>query len=85
MKNQYREGDCLKRGTSTVCQFEGGARKRVVLFLRGGWNPNAHYDGHSIKLSYDKLKTKLKITLLLTKIEMATFPKALFDIFYPQN
>ena len=37
-KNQYRGGDCLKRGRAwTVCRFEGGgdlARKRVVVLLR---------------------------------------------------
>ena len=32
-KNQYREGDCLKRGVWTVCQFKGGlARKRGWYF-----------------------------------------------------
>lgn len=35
----YREGDFLKRGAWTVCRFKGGgglARKREVMFLRGG-------------------------------------------------
>ena len=47
MKNQYREGDCLKReGAWTVCRFNGGggglARKRGGVF-EGGWDPDAHY------------------------------------------
>ena len=33
-----------KNGGWTVCCFKGGlARKRGVVFLRGGWYPNAHY------------------------------------------
>ena len=45
-KNQYIEGNCLKRGAWTVCRFkEGLAKKRGVGFFRGGggWYPNAHY------------------------------------------
>ena len=43
-KNRYRVGDCLKGGGAcAVCRFkEGGgvlARKRVVVFLRGGDTP----------------------------------------------
>ena len=37
MKNQYREGDCLKRGAWTVCQFKGGlGKKEGVVLVRGG-------------------------------------------------
>ena len=37
MKNQYRGGDFLKRGSWTVCQFKGClARKRGVFFFGGG-------------------------------------------------
>ena len=39
-KNKYRGEDCLKGGGGawTVCRFKGGdlARKRGVVFLRGG-------------------------------------------------
>ena len=35
MKNQFRGGDCLERG--------GLDKKEGVVFLRGGWYPNAHY------------------------------------------
>ena len=35
-KNQYRGGNCLKRGAWTVSSFKGGfARKRGMVFLRG--------------------------------------------------
>ena len=35
-KNQYRGGDCLKRGAWTVCQFKGRlGKKEGVVFLRG--------------------------------------------------
>ena len=44
-KNQYRGGDCLKRGAWTVCRFEVGlARKRGWCFWGGGWYTNANYD-----------------------------------------
>ena len=48
MKNQYRGGEIAiakKGGAWTVCWFKGGlARKRGGgVFLRGGWDPNAHY------------------------------------------
>ena len=40
MKNQYREGDCLKRVALTVCQFKGGlGKKEEVVLLRGGMIP----------------------------------------------
>ena len=36
-KNQYIGGNCLKRGTWTVCRFNGGLAKiRGVVFLREG-------------------------------------------------
>ena len=36
MKNQYRGGDCLKRGAWTVCRFKGSlARKRRWCFGEG--------------------------------------------------
>ena len=28
MRNQYRGGDCLKRGACTVCRFDGGHGKK---------------------------------------------------------
>ena len=45
-KNQYSEGDCLKRGAWTVCPFKGClARKRGWCFWGGaGWHSNAHYE-----------------------------------------
>ena len=48
MKNEYIEGNCLKRGVRTVRKFKGGGawRKRGgVVFVFKGWgvNPNAHY------------------------------------------
>ena len=42
MKNQYREGNCLKRGEGawTVCQFKKGlGKKEGVVILRGVDNP----------------------------------------------
>ena len=43
MKNQYREGDCLKRGAWTVCQFKGGlGKKEGVVLLRGGVDTPMH-------------------------------------------
>ena len=36
IKNQYIEGNCLKRGASTVCRFkEGLGKKEGVVLLRG--------------------------------------------------
>ena len=32
MRNQYREGECLKRGAWIVCRFKGGLGKK-----EGGW------------------------------------------------
>ena len=50
MKNQYRGGTALKGRAWTVCRFKGGggglARKRGMVFLRGGWYPDAHYELH---------------------------------------
>ena len=38
MKNQYIEGDCLKRGAWTVCRFKwGGAGGGGALQERGEW------------------------------------------------
>ena len=43
MKNQYSEGDCLKRGAWTVCQFKGGlGKKEGVVLLRGGVDTPMH-------------------------------------------
>ena len=45
-KNQYIRGSCLKRRAWTICRFKGGAwheRGAGVVFLKGGWYPNAHY------------------------------------------
>ena len=45
-KNQYRGGDCLKRGgLNSLSIYKGGgvARKKEV-FLRGDWYPNTHYE-----------------------------------------
>ena len=42
MKNQYREGNCLKRGEGawTVCQFKKGlGKKEGVVILRRVDNP----------------------------------------------
>ena len=38
-KNQYRGGDCLKRGAWTVCRFKGGFGKKEGggVFEGGGW------------------------------------------------
>ena len=38
MKNQYRRGDCLKRGSWTFCKFkgEGLAKKRESGVFEGG-------------------------------------------------
>ena len=50
MKNQYRGGDCIKKGAGawTVSQFKGWlGKKEGEVFLRGGGGltyPNAHYD-----------------------------------------
>ena len=39
-KNQYRGGNCLKRGAWTVCRFNGGlGEKEGVVFLMGGLTP----------------------------------------------
>ena len=49
-KNQYRGGNCLRRGAWTVYRFKGGgglARKKGMVFLRGVDNPNAHYGYYS--------------------------------------
>ena len=38
MKNQYRGGDCLKRGAWTVCRFKEGLGKKEgegVVFEKG--------------------------------------------------
>ena len=44
MKNQYRGGDCLKRGHGQFVDLRGmlGKKGRVV-FLTGRWYPNAHH------------------------------------------
>ena len=45
MKNQYRGRNCLKRGLRQFADLRGGlARKRRMVFLRGIWYLNAHYD-----------------------------------------
>ena len=46
MKNQYRGGNCLKRGGPG--QFAdlgggGGGKKEGDGVFEGGWYPNAHY------------------------------------------
>ena len=48
MKNQYRGGNCLKRGGGawTVCRFRGSGgvgKKEEDGVFEGGWYPNAHY------------------------------------------
>ena len=46
MKKQCIAGNCL-RGAWTVCRFKGGGglgKKEGVVFLRGGWYPNANYE-----------------------------------------
>ena len=36
-KNQYRRGDCIKRGAWTICQFKGGTwKERMGGVLEGG-------------------------------------------------
>ena len=67
VKNWYREGLPKKGGAWIVSRFEGGslARKRVVVFLRGGSYPDAH-NGNNLSnsqvctnLSWDHSETSL--------------------------
>ena len=71
MKNQYRGGDCLKKGAWTVCKFKRGfGKKDRVVFLReggGGLIPqctlwyNAYVTQHYTFKNLDKIayyKTK---------------------------
>ena len=58
MKNQYSEGDCLKRGAWTVCQFKGGlGKKEGVMFLRGGG-----VDTPMRTMNNNNIKTNMKVT-----------------------
>ena len=55
MKNQYRGGNCLKRGAWTVCRFKGGLARKGGVF-EGGWYPNVHYEcGFTLKLVHDMI------------------------------
>ena len=40
------EGGLLKKGIRTVCRLKRGefGKNEGVVFLRGDWYPNAHYD-----------------------------------------
>ena len=56
-KNQYREGDCLKRGAWTVCWFKGVlARKSGWCFWGGGGGDNPMHT----MLSYGWLQDSLQ-------------------------
>ena len=44
MKDRHRGGGLPKKGAWTIFQFKGGlGKKEGVVFLSGGWYPDAHY------------------------------------------
>ena len=69
MKNQYRLGDCLKRGAWADCKFKGGlGKKEGVVFMRGSCDPNPHYAYAYITCAYLHKRHQKTLLVLPTKI-----------------
>ena len=58
MKNQYIGGNCLKRGTWTVCRFKGGGLGEE----EEGWYLNAHC--FPKVFTVNRIKTLIHLNLL---------------------
>ena len=64
-KNQYREGDCLKRGVWTVCQFKGGLARKRGWYFSGREEVDAPMHTMYISISISYLFIYLSIYLFI--------------------
>ena len=66
---------CLEKGAWTVCRFKKGlGKKRVSVFLRRAWCPNAHYDDKIVLWIFSKMPSEI----FCSKISWQNSAKASF-------